>query len=169
QKTILSLPPSDPPHAHPPGNGKGGPARPRQTKRQPLSARPERDVSYSCILSFARTSMRYRFPNKSSTSMRTDISDGLCLTDANARTRGFVPFYESFIFRRFLVILAFHDDPSPVIVLLPERIASNCIWPTAQFLRGTPTLPAPWGTICRGCECYPFADGRASGACGPKT
>src|SRR5205807_10395812 len=28
QKTILSLPPSDPPHAHPPGNGKGGPARP---------------------------------------------------------------------------------------------------------------------------------------------
>src|SRR5437879_13760017 len=80
QKTILFLPPSDPPHAHPPGNGKGGPARPRQTKRQPLSARPERDVSYSCILSFARTSMRYRFPNKSSTSMRTDISDGLCLT-----------------------------------------------------------------------------------------
>src|SRR5438132_4962694 len=79
---------------HPPGNGKGGPARPgRQTKRQPLSARPERDVSYSCILSFARTSMRYRFPNKSSTSMRTDISDGLCLTDANARTRTSVPEY----------------------------------------------------------------------------
>src|SRR5437762_9423778 len=48
--------------------------------------------------------------------------------------RGFVPFYESFIFRRFLVILAFHDDPSPVIVLLPERIASNCIWPTAQVV-----------------------------------
>src|SRR5438445_1745125 len=65
----------------------------RQTKRQPLSARPERDVSYSCILSFARTSMRYRFPNKSSTSMRTDISDGLCLTDANARTRTSVPEY----------------------------------------------------------------------------
>src|SRR5437016_2922059 len=66
---------------HPPGNGKGWASSPgRQTKRQPLSARPERDVSYSCILSFARTSMRYRFPNKSSTSMRTDISDGLCLT-----------------------------------------------------------------------------------------
>src|SRR5437016_14234612 len=45
------------------------------------------------VISFARTSMRYRFPNKSSTSMRTDISDGLCLTDANARTRTSVPEY----------------------------------------------------------------------------
>src|SRR5207302_8842320 len=88
--------------------------------------------------------------------------------------RGFVPFYESFIFRRFLVILAFHDDPSPVIVLLPERIASNCIWPTAQVVHFNSSeerqpSPSPWGTLCRGGECYPFADGRASGPCGPKT
>src|SRR5438128_9946581 len=66
-----------------------------QTKRQPLSARPETDVSYSCILSFARTSMRYRFPNKSSTSVPTDISDGLCLTDANASTRTSVQEYDA--------------------------------------------------------------------------